>query len=83
MNDHDDLAGALSEIASSVRAIAHGGAEGPGGLEGLAMAIAGPHLRVPLSRAVTGGPSRSLKASWRSRSRSTIWPTPSRTATSS
>ena len=38
--------------ADAVRAIAHGDARTPGGLEGLAMAIAGPGLERPLCEAV-------------------------------
>lgn len=42
----------LAELTAAVRAIAHGDVNAPGGLEGLAMAIAGTGLAQPLSSAL-------------------------------
>ena len=45
---------AIGRLTNAVRAIAHGDPTGPGGLEALAMAIAGPGLKRPLCEAVAG-----------------------------
>jgi len=38
----------IEDIVSAVRSIAHGETTGPGGLEGLAMALAGDRLHAPV-----------------------------------
>ena len=44
----------VDQVTRAIRSIAHGVDYGPGGLEGLSMAIAGEGLRSPLSEAVQG-----------------------------
>lgn len=41
MTENDRLADALESLASAVRAIAHGGLDGPAGLEALGMDLVG------------------------------------------
>lgn len=53
--DKNEMLEALGELTSAVRAIAHGTVSAPGGLEGLAIAVAGPGLGDPLSDAVRDG----------------------------
>ena len=42
----------VDQVTRAIRSIAHGTDHGPGGLEGLSMAIAGEGLRSPLSESV-------------------------------
>jgi len=46
------VASSIDGLSASTRAIAHGDVTGPGGLEGLAMAVAGEGMESPLSNAV-------------------------------
>lgn len=48
----EEVLGSVGELTAALRAIAHGGIEGPGGLEALAVAVAGRGLERPLSVAV-------------------------------
>jgi hypothetical protein len=47
------IAQALRDVATSLSRIAHGDVTGPGGLEGLAIALAGESLRRPIGEALT------------------------------
>jgi len=50
--DYDEIQEFISQITQAIRSIAHGTISGPGGLEGLGMAIAGDGLRLPLSESI-------------------------------